>query len=132
MKNYTLFLLLACVACTAAAQPADHQASFDAIEKCVRAGDAEALSAWFLNTVECSLLGEENNYSKAQATMVLKDFFEKYPPAKFAFKHSSHKRTVKYAIGLLQTKNNDELRVTILIKEQNEGLAVQQLRIERD
>jgi hypothetical protein len=132
MKKHNLLLLIACVACTAAAQPADNKASFEAIETCVRVGDAAALSAWFPNTVECNLLGEENTYSKAQATIVLKKFFENYPPAKFAFKHSSDKQTVKYAIGILQTKNKDNLRVTILIKEENKELKIQQLRIEKE
>ncbi|MDR2358718.1 MAG: DUF4783 domain-containing protein [Prevotellaceae bacterium] len=132
MEKYILFLFLACVICTAAAQPADNKASFDAMEACIRTGDVTALSAWFPNTLECNLLGEESAYSKAQATMVLKNFFEQHPPAKFAFKHSSDKQTVKYAIGILQTKNNDILRVTILIKDQNKELKIQQLRIERE
>jgi hypothetical protein len=132
MKKYNLFILIACLACAAAAQPAGNKAAFDAIETCVRQGDATALSAWFPDTVECSLLGEEGAYSKAQATMVLKSFFEKYPPVKFAFKHSSDKQSVKYAIGVLRTKNNEALRVTILIKEKNQELKIQQLRIEHE
>ena len=132
MKKHILFLFIAGISCTVAAQPADNKESFDAIETCVRTGDVTALSAWFPNTLECNLFGEEGAYSKTQATMILKSFFEKYPPAKFAFKHSSDKRTVKYAIGILQTKNNDKLRVTILIKGQNKELKIQQLRIERE
>jgi hypothetical protein len=132
MKKYSLLFFIACLACTAAAQPDGNKASFDAIETCVRNGDATALSAWFPNTVECNLLGEESIYSKAQATMVLKSFFEKHPPEKFAFKHSSDKQTVKYAIGVLHTKNNEKLRVTILIKDKNQELKIQQLRIEND
>jgi hypothetical protein len=132
MKKHILFLFIACVTCMAAAQPAGNKVSFDAIETCVRTGDATALSAWFSNTLDCNLLGEESAYSKVQATMILKNFFEQYPPVKFAFKHSSDKQTVKYAIGILQTKNNDKLRVTILIKDQNKDLKIQQLRIERE
>ncbi|MDR3350504.1 MAG: DUF4783 domain-containing protein [Prevotellaceae bacterium] len=132
MKKYQLFLLIACVACTAAAQPVDSRASFDAIETYVQQGNAAALSAWFPDTVECNLLGEENSYSRTQATMILKDFFEKYPPAQFAFKHSSDKRTVKYAIGLLETQNNEQLRVTILLKDKGDDLKIQQLRIEKE
>jgi hypothetical protein len=132
MKKYKLLLLTACLTSMAVAQPADNKASFDAMEICVRQGDVTALSTWFPDTVECDLLGEGSIYSKAQAVMVLKSFFEKHPPVKFAFKHSSDKQTVKYAIGVLHTKNSKRLRVTLLIKDKNRELKIQQLRIEND
>jgi Na+-translocating ferredoxin:NAD+ oxidoreductase RnfG subunit len=131
MKKHGIILFIACIACTATAQN-NNQTSFDAIEESVREGNAAALSAFFPNTLECNLLGEEAIYSKAQATMVLKDFFAKHTPVKFTFKHSSDKQTVKYAIGTLQTQNGEKLRVTVFIKDENEALKIQQLRIEKE
>ncbi|MDR1405785.1 MAG: DUF4783 domain-containing protein [Prevotellaceae bacterium] len=132
MKKYCMLLLIACLSLPAAAQDSNDKASFDAIEEGMRNGNAAAVAAYFANTLECSVLGEEGIYSKAQATMVLKVFFEKHPPAAFTFKHSSNRQTVKYAIGDLQTKDGKNLRVTVFIKGENKELKIQQLRVENN
>jgi hypothetical protein len=129
-KAYTLILLV-CFASLLVAQNTA-RAQFDTIEKCMKTGDATALSEHFSEAIECDLLGEEGIYSKAQATMVTKRFFEKYLPKSFAFKHSSDKQTIKYAIGTLHTLSGEKMRVTIFIKEEDAALKIQQLRIERE
>ncbi|MDR0729130.1 MAG: DUF4783 domain-containing protein [Prevotellaceae bacterium] len=131
MKKMYVWLLMSCFAAIAGAYGDDDRTLFDQMAKYLAAGDAEALSDYFSSTVEFDLLSDEGMYSKAQATLVLKWFFEKYPPKSFAFKHSSDKQTVKYAIGILHTQAGEILRVTVFIKEDN-GIKIQQLRIEKN
>jgi len=131
MKKISILGVILCAACLLFAQ--DTKATFEPIAKCIREGNATALSGYFAGTVECDLLGEEGMYSKAQATMVVKSFFEKYAPKSFVFKHySNDKQALKYAIGTMQTKAGDMLRVTVFIKSDGEIVKIQQLRIEKE
>ncbi len=131
MKKMALLLLASCITCLLGAQSTG-KVAFDAIEKLLKTGDAPALSAYFPDTIECDLLGEEGVYSKAQAAMIVKRFFEKHVPKSFSFKHSSDKQAVKYAIGILQTQANDKYRVTIFMKMENDTAKIHQLRIEKE
>ena len=69
-------------------------------------------------------------YSKAQAALVLKPFFEQHAPKSFSFKHRSDRQAVKYAVGVLHTRDGGAFRVTVFVKDDG-GLKVQQLRIEK-
>jgi hypothetical protein len=132
MNRISVLLLLTTLASAAGAQQTPPKAPFEGIEKCIKTGDATALSAYFSNTVTCDLLGETALYSKAQATMVLKDFFDKHPPQLFSFNYYNDKQPVKYAIGALQTKDGGKWRVTVVTKEENKAVKIQQLTIENN
>ncbi|MDR0668265.1 MAG: DUF4783 domain-containing protein [Prevotellaceae bacterium] len=127
-KIYVWLLLSSCVPFAGAHEGRD--GLFDQIAKQLAAGDVEALSESFSTTVELDLLGDEGMYSKAQATLVLKQFFERYTPKTFSFKHCSDKQSVKYAVGVLHTRDGTTFRVTVFVKEDGD-LKMQQLRIEK-
>ncbi|MDR1681753.1 MAG: DUF4783 domain-containing protein [Prevotellaceae bacterium] len=131
MKKMYVWLFISSLALVAGATDGNDRTGFDKMAKYIAAGDAQGLSEYFSETVEFDLLNDEGMYSKAQATLVLKRFFEKYAPKTFSFKHSSDKQPVKYAIGILQTQAGDALRITVLVKEDN-GIKIQQMRIERN
>ncbi len=131
MKKSFILSLFCCFAGLLWAQ--DPKPPFDAIEKNVREGNTTALADYFAATVDCDLLGEEGMYSKTQATMVVKRFFERQVPKSFAFKHySNDKQSLKYAIGTMQTQAGEALRVTIFIKSNGDVVTIQQLRVEKE
>ena len=69
MKNF-LFSLALLVVASSFISP-----SFDDVLRAIKAGDASQVSKYFDNTVEITLPGKSNSYSKSQAELVLHDFF---------------------------------------------------------
>ena len=94
-------------------------------------GDAVNLAKYFYKTIEIDMLGEENFYSQAQSVQLLKNFFEKNKPVKFAVSHQGAKETSASAIGQLQTKGNT-FRISIFLKSDGSQFFIHQLRIEQD
>ncbi len=97
----------------------------------IQTGNASELSKFFNKTVELELLGEENFYSKSQAELLLKDFFEKNKPVKFVINHQGVKETSSFAIGTLTTKDQT-LRVSFFMKSEDKKSLIHQFRIEKN
>ena len=104
---------------------------FVPIGKYIQLGDSESLSAWFASNLELDILGNTNECSKVQATLIMKDFFVNYTPKSFKIIHKSGKAPMKYAIGNLNA-GGETFRVTLFVKTQTNGNQIQQLRIERE
>ncbi len=103
----------------------------DAVINAINSGNAKSLAAYFNNTIELTLLDKEGVYSKTQAEIILKDFFEKYPVKQFKVLHQGGKESSKYAIGTLSTDSNT-FRITLFFKTEGAGLLIHQLRIENE
>jgi hypothetical protein len=97
----------------------------------ISAGNATALSKYFNNTVELTLLDNEGVYSKTQAEMILKDFFAQNPPKQFKILHQGGKESSKYAIGSLNS-NSKTYRITLFFKSEGEQVLIHQFRIENE
>ena len=104
---------------------------FDDISNAIRNGESHQLSTYFGNTVDLAILDQENVYSKAQAELVLKDFFERNHPKSFTLLHkgASPEKT-QYAIGNLVTTSGKTYRVSFYIKSNQGKNSLQELRIE--
>ena len=74
---------------------------FGPAKAAIRSGNAEDLGKQLNQSVGVDLNGKQATYSKAQAEMVLKDFFRDNPPADFNVVHtgSSQDGALQYAIG---------------------------------
>ena len=68
---------------------------FVPIGKYIQLGDSESLSAWFASNLELDILGNTNECSKVQATLIMKDFFVNYTPKSFKIIHKSGKAPMK-------------------------------------
>ncbi len=103
----------------------------EAISSAFKAGNSKELVKHFNNNVELVILENEDVYSKTQAEMILRDFFNKYPPKNFAILHQGGKNGSKYAIGdLITSKGN--FRVYFLLKKTEDRYLIHQLRIEKE
>jgi len=81
--KFSLILLLSFTTSFLFAQESVDQKINDAIQK----ADASLLSKYMANTIELSLPGNEGNFSKKQATILLQSFFKDNPPKNFKVKH---------------------------------------------
>lgn len=101
----------------------------DEIVSAFRSGSATTLSNYINKTVELTVDDKEEIYSKAQAEVILKDFFARHKPKSFNILHQANKASSKYAIGDLETSSGS-YRVTFLLKTVNSKVFIHQLRIE--
>lgn len=55
----------------------------DVIADAIKAGDATKLASYFAQTIQLSVPGKKDVFSKTQAGVIMQDFFKKYPPSSF-------------------------------------------------
>lgn len=96
----------------------------------LKTGNAKVLSTYFNQNVELVVPDSDNVYSKAQAQLIVNEFFSNYPPQTFVVKHHSGKEGSQYVIGNLVTKNS-AFRVYFLLKKDDGKDFIHQLRIEK-
>ena len=89
------------------------------VKETIKAGSAKELSRYLFQTVDVTIEGKVQSYSKAQAEFVFRDFIRQHPPAQFNIIHQgSSKGGQPFAIG--QYKSGDETyRVFMKIKSVN-------------
>lgn len=94
-------------------------------------GDVSAISAWFHQSLEMSILEEEYESSKNQATRILENFFKKYTPTAFTVSFEGTKEQSKYAIGTLNTSNG-KFRVNLFFLDKDNRRLIYYLSIEKE
>jgi Domain of unknown function (DUF4783) len=89
------------------------------VKETIKAGSAKELSGFLNQTVDVTIDGNVQSYSKAQAEFVFRDFFKQHPPSEFSIIHQgSSKGGQPFAIG--QYKSDPETyRVFMKIKTVN-------------
>lgn len=79
-------------------------AGLDEVISALRSGNATELSRYVDDNIEISLPDKTANYSRAQALMVLQDFFANNGVRAFEVKHKGDNGGNQFCIGTLQTK----------------------------
>jgi hypothetical protein len=102
---------------------------FDDVVKALRAGNANELSRYFDNMIQITLFDQSNSYSKAQATMILKDFFSKNPVKSFQIIHEGGQDS-RFGIGRMVTANGT-YRITFFLRQHGpDQYVLQEIRFE--
>jgi hypothetical protein len=96
----------------------------------IKSGSASEISQFLDNTVDITLPGKSNSYSKSQAELVIRDFFSINPVKDFTVIHKSDNAGSQYCIGNLETANG-VFRTTIFVRQKNDRQVVQELRFEK-
>ena len=102
----------------------------DGIILSLKSGNAKTLSEFFNQNVELVVPDSDNVYSKAQAQLIVSNFFSSYPPQNFSVIHQGGKEGAQYVIGNLGTKKGS-FRVYFLLKKSDGKDYIHQLRIEK-
>lgn len=128
-KKLATSLLLCCIISLMAFKSPD---LFKDITTAIKIGNATALSGMFSERIELRVEDKEDIYSKAQAGIMVKQFFSAHPPQDFEIIHTgSSEETAHYAIGLLQTQDELSFRVYIFIKKTDKQTQIQELKFEQ-
>jgi len=102
----------------------------DEIITCLKSGNAKTLSGYFNQNIELVVPESDNVYSKAQAQLIVNDFFNSHIPQTFSVIHQGGKEGAQYVIGNLGTKKGT-FRVYFLLKKNDGKAYIHQLRIEK-
>ena len=85
------------------------------VRETIKAGSAKELSKFLFQTVDVTIEGKVQSYSKAQAEFVFRDFFRQHPPSEFNIIHQgSSKGGQPFAIGQYKS-GNETFRVFMKI-----------------
>ncbi len=130
MKKYKLIILAIILAGVQSIASAD---IFDDIANSLRSGDAKSISHFFGNTIDLTIIDQEEVYSKVQAEQILRDFFTKNTPRSFTLIHKGEsKEGARYAIGSMVTAQGVTYRTYFYLKQQGGISVIQELRFMRE
>lgn len=108
----------------------DANSVFVPISKYMQRGDAECLAAWFADNLQLNVMGAVSNCSRSQARQIIRNFFTDYTPRCFQIVYRSGSYPMEYAVGNLDSGGN-MFTVTILVKTNDSGNYIEQLKIEK-
>lgn len=123
------FVLLITVATTLIAATAFKALSIDSVISALRSGNATELSRHMDETVDLSLPDRSDNYSKAQAVLILKDFFSRNGVQGFEVKHKGENGGNQFCIGFLQTKAG-QYRTTVFMKAEGGKHLIKEIKFQ--
>lgn len=103
--------------------------SIDEVITAMKAGNAADIARFFDNTVEINMPDKSNSYSKSQAELVLKDFFNSNTVKTFEVIHKGENSGSQYCIGTLITKGGS-FRTTIFMKQKGDKQVLQGITFE--
>lgn len=87
------------------------------VKSALNTGSSKELVKYLDKTSDIDIEGEKASYSKTQAEVILKDFFQSYPPTNFQIVHQGASRAGSpYVIGQYSYKSGS-FRVWIRLKE---------------
>ena len=101
----------------------------DGVIGALRSGNSTELSKYFDDNVELTLPDKSDNYSKAQAQLIVRDFFNNNGIKGFDLKHKGDSPGGHFCIGTLQT-NNGNFRTNVFMKAKNGNEVIKEIRFQ--
>lgn len=105
------------------------QNGIDQVIGALRSGNSTQLSVFFDENVELTLPDKSDSYSKAQAQLIVKDFFGNNRVKGFELKHKGDSPSGPFCIGTLQT-NAGNFRTNVFMKIKNGKEVVKEIRFQ--
>ncbi len=124
---FALGVLIACGMFTAFTLMAG---PFEDVISAIKQGDAASLGKNLDNTVEINMMGKSNSYSKAQAEIILKDFFSKNNVKSFELIHKGGQEgSGFFGVGTLVTSAGS-YRISFFLQKKGTTFVLNELRFE--
>jgi hypothetical protein len=122
---FTSFLVSSLLVLSSFAQTSN----IDGVISALRSGNASGLAKYFDDNVELSLPVKSDSYSKAQAQVILKDFFANNGVKNFELKHKGDSPGGNYCIGTLQTRSGN-FRAHVFMKTKGDKEVLKEIRFQ--
>ncbi|HEY1062445.1 MAG TPA: DUF4783 domain-containing protein [Daejeonella sp.] len=130
----TKILIFGIISCFFSFVPAKMQQRdiFDTLSGYFKDSNSKEIAGYFASVIELDILSEEGEYSKAQAELILRDFFSKHVPVSVKVIHRlSSSSNYKFGVLYLQSKD-DKLRVSISMANDGNKFLIKTITIEND
>ncbi len=102
----------------------------DDIATCVKTANTKGLTKYFSSTVSMNLMNDEGVYSRVQAEIILREFFNKNKPTNVQFIHRLDSNpNLKYVV-LNLTTSRETFRVSYRLTNEDNVFKVTEFRIE--
>jgi len=105
------------------------QKGIDEVISALRTGNSSRLSSHFDDNVELTLPDKSDSYSKAQAELIVKDFFGNNGVKGFELKHKGDAPRGQFCIGTLKT-NAGNFRTNVFMRIKNGREVVKEIRFQ--
>ena len=105
------------------------QSGIDEVIGALRTGNSTELSRYFDENVELTLPDKSDSYSRAQAQLIVKDFFGNNVVKGFDLKHKGDSPGGHFCIGTLQT-NAGNFRTNVFMKTKDGKEVVKEIRFQ--
>jgi len=97
----------------------------------IKSGNSSLLAKNFNNSIDLLIPGNEGTYSKAQAEIIIGNFFKANPPKSFSVKQEgTSSDSSKYTIGTYNSSNGKNFRTYYLTKKIGSSQLIQLLQFE--
>lgn len=102
------------------------------VEAAFRAGDVDALLTDAADRVDVIIFGKGTSYSRAQARLVLLDFFRRNPPHQVVFEQQVLAADRRSVVGQYWMSGGEApVAVSVRLRARRDGWQVRAVRIER-
>src|SRR6476660_7215943 len=122
-------LLLSSVAIMVMATAFRPVSGLDDVINALRTGNAQELSRYVDDNIEISLPDKSDSYSRAQAVMVLKDFFANNGVTGFEMQFKGENGGSQFCVGKLLTRSGS-FRTTVFMKTKDGRQLVKEIRFQ--
>lgn len=102
----------------------------DDIVAALKTGNVEKMSKYFDNTIDVTVPGKSNSFSKGQAELVIKDFFNLNKVKNFELQHSGSNPSSNFIIGTLTTAGGT-YRTTVYMRTKGDKQLIQGVEFEQ-
>jgi hypothetical protein len=103
--------------------------TIDAVAVAFRSGDVDQLSPYLDYRVDISLPEKSDTYSKSQAEMIIRDFFDNNGVRNFQVKQKGESAGSEYCFGVLQTRNGN-FKTSLFMKHKGDKQFLQEIRFQ--
>ena len=103
--------------------------NIDEVVTAMRAGNASELARFFDERVDISLPDKSDTYSKTQAEMIMKDFFNNKGVIGFELKHKGEQGGAQFCVGELITKQGN-FRTHLFMRQRGDRQLLQEIRFQ--
>jgi hypothetical protein len=111
------------------AMPAD---PVDRVTNLLGQGNVAELSKLFAPDIELTIMGQEDTYSKIQATAELNKFFDQHKPKQIQLLHKVNSNK-KFLFGVaILSSTGGQYRVSYMLSETDNAMLLIELRIENE
>ncbi len=103
--------------------------NLDAVTTALKSGNVSQLSPYLDMRVDISLPDKSDTYSKTQAEMVIRDFFNTHTVQNFKITQEGENGDFIFCTGLLQTQSGN-YRTTLFFRQKGDKQYLQEIRFQ--